>query len=139
MIVGLDSMCSHHLFIDKTDFVSDIKPIIPFEIHGAGRNIKAIWFYWSSGILYDKLLLNAYYAPIAPVWLISLLQLGGDTGETSTLWSGGIKSIFPWNFYSQVISQLDHLSFFKAIVKDMDNLYDTSVWQLQQCSELGDI
>ena len=42
VIVGLDSMCSRHLFIDESDFVSEIKPIKPFKIHGIGGNIKAI-------------------------------------------------------------------------------------------------
>ncbi len=104
VIIGLDSMCSRHLFIDKSDFVSDIKPIVPFDIHGVGGNIEAIGqgtvrlrFRCSSGTLHDKLLFNAYYAPNAPVRLISVPQLGRDTGETSTLCTSGCKSIFTWN------------------------------------------
>lgn len=104
VIVGLDSMCSRHLFPDKSDFASKIKSIVPFEIHGVGGNIKAIgqgtvWlrFRCSSGILHDKLLSNAYYEPNAPVCLISIPQLGRDIGETSTLCTGGSKSIFTWD------------------------------------------
>jgi hypothetical protein len=65
VIIGLDSMCSRHLFIDKSDFVSDIKPIVPLDIHGVGGNIEAIgqgtvrlWFRCSSWTLHDKLLFN---------------------------------------------------------------------------------
>jgi hypothetical protein len=61
VIVGLDSMCSRHLFFDPSDFVSEIKPITPFDIHGVGGNIQAIgqgtvrlWFRCSSGILHDS-------------------------------------------------------------------------------------
>jgi hypothetical protein len=64
VIAGLDLMCSHHLFTDKSDFVSEIKPIILFAIHGIGRNIEAIGqgtvrlqFHCSSGILHVKLFL----------------------------------------------------------------------------------
>jgi hypothetical protein len=83
MIVGLDSMCSHHLFFDKSNFVPKIKLIVTFAIHGVGGNIEAIgqgtvklWFHCSSGLLHDKLLLNAYYASNAPVCMISIPQLG---------------------------------------------------------------
>jgi hypothetical protein len=41
-LVGLDSLCSRHLFNSKSDFVSKIEPIKPFSIHGVGGNIKAI-------------------------------------------------------------------------------------------------
>jgi len=104
VIVGLDSMCSCHLFIDKSDFVSDIKPITPFDIQGVGGNIQAIgqgtvqlWFHCSNGLSHDKLLPNAYFAPNAPVCLISIPLLGRDTAEYSTLCTGGVKSVLTWN------------------------------------------
>jgi hypothetical protein len=98
VIVGLDSMCSHHLFIDKSAFVSDIKPITPFDIQGVGGNIRAIGqgtvrlrFCCSNGSSHDKLLPNAYFAPNAPVHLISIHQLGRDSAESSTLCTGGVN------------------------------------------------
>jgi hypothetical protein len=104
VIVGLDSMCSRHLYIDKSDFVSDIKPITPFDIQGVGGNLQAIgqgtvrlWFCCSNGSSHDKLLPNAYFALNAPVRLISIPQLGRDTAESSTLCTGGVKSVLTWD------------------------------------------
>jgi len=42
VLIRLDSLCSRHLFPAKSDFISEIKPIGPFDIHGVGGNIKAI-------------------------------------------------------------------------------------------------
>ncbi|MFN9981430.1 MAG: hypothetical protein ACK53Y_16005, partial [bacterium] len=42
VIIGLDSLCSRHLFPAKSDFISEIQPIEPFDIHGIGGNIQAI-------------------------------------------------------------------------------------------------
>jgi hypothetical protein len=85
-IIGLDSLCSRHLFSDLSDFVSDLTPITPFEIHGVGGNIKAISkgsvrlrFRDSTGTIRDKILSNAYHAPNCPVRLISIPQLARDT------------------------------------------------------------
>lgn len=102
-MVGLDSLCSRHLFPVKADFVSEISPIEPFGIQGVGGDIKAIGkgtvrirFYCDKGIPQDKLLLNAYYAPKCPVRLISIPQLARDTNESSSLCTGGNQSILTW-------------------------------------------
>jgi hypothetical protein len=102
-MVGLDSLCSRHLFPDKTNFVSDITPIEPFGIQGVGGDIKAIGkgtvrirFYCDRDIPQDKLLPNAYYAPKCPVRLISIPQLARDTNDSSSLCTGDHKSIFKW-------------------------------------------
>jgi hypothetical protein len=102
-MVGLDSLCSRHLFPSKSDFVSQILPIDPFGIQGVGGDIKAIgkgtvrlWFRCDKGILHDKLLHNAYYAPRCPVCLVSIPQLARDTNESSSLCTGGNQSIFTW-------------------------------------------
>jgi hypothetical protein len=42
VIVGLDTLASSHLFPVISDFVSQIQPIAPIDIHGVGGNIKAI-------------------------------------------------------------------------------------------------
>jgi hypothetical protein len=103
-IVGLDSSCSRHLFYDKSDFITKIVPIQPFSIQGVGGDIKAIgvgtvrlWFHDSTGVLHDKVLENAYYAPKSPVRLISIPQLARDTNETSSLCTGGNESTLIWD------------------------------------------
>lgn len=40
-------------------------------------------------------------------------------------------------FYSQVMQQPDHKDFIKTIVKELGDLFDTEVWRLCKCSELG--
>jgi hypothetical protein len=102
-VVGLDSLCSRHLFPDKSDFVSTIIPIEHLEVQGVGGGIKAIGkgtvrirFRCDQGILHDKLLRNAYFAPTCPVRLISIPQLARDPNETSSLCTGGNKSTFTW-------------------------------------------
>jgi hypothetical protein len=42
VIIGLDSLCSRHLFFELSDFVSELTPITPFKIHGVGGDISAI-------------------------------------------------------------------------------------------------
>ena len=42
-MVGLDSLCSRHLFPSKSDFVSQILPIDPFGIQGVGGGYKGNW------------------------------------------------------------------------------------------------
>jgi hypothetical protein len=103
MIIGLDSLCSRHLFSDLSDFLSDLIPITPFEIHGVGGNIKPISkgsvrlrFWDSTGAINDKLLSNVYYAPKCPVRLISIPQLARDTNGCSSLCTGGSQSVFTW-------------------------------------------
>jgi hypothetical protein len=109
-LVGLDSLCSHHLFNSKSDFVSKIEPIEPFSIQGVGGNIKAIGvgcvricFRDVDSVLHDKILKNVYYAPKSPVRLISIPQLARDTKEASHLCTGGKKSVFTWDGISVTI------------------------------------
>jgi hypothetical protein len=103
-IVGLDSLCSRHLFYDKSNFITKIVPVQPFSIQGVGGNIKAIGigtvrlrFHDSTGVLHDKVLENVYYAPKSPVRLISIPQLARDTNETSSLCNGGNESTLIWD------------------------------------------
>jgi hypothetical protein len=103
VIIGLDSLCSRHLFPAKSDFISEIQPIEPFDIHGIGGNIQAIGqgtvqvrFRDPSGLLHNKQLVNAYYAPNAHVWLLSIAQLARDTNEQSNLCTGGTQSTLTW-------------------------------------------
>jgi len=42
-------------------------------------------------------------------------------------------------FYGQAINQPDHPSFIKAMVKEVDDLFNNGVWQLRRRSELGHI
>jgi hypothetical protein len=102
-MVGLDSLCSQHLFPSKFDFVSKISLIEPFGIQGVGGDIKAIGqgtvrihFHDDNGSLRDKLLKNAYFAPKCPVCLISIPQLARGTNEASHLCTGGTHSGFTW-------------------------------------------
>jgi hypothetical protein len=104
VLIGLDSHCSRLLFPAKSDFISEIKPIAPFDVHGVGGTIKAIGqgtvrlrFRDSSGLLHDKLLVNAYYAPNVPVHLLSIPQLARDTNKRSNLCTGGTQSILTWD------------------------------------------
>jgi hypothetical protein len=92
------------LFYDKSDFITKINPIQPFRIQGVGGDIKAIGigkvrlrFHDTNGILHDKVLANAYYAPKSPVCLISIPQLTRDTNENSSLCTGGNKSTLTWD------------------------------------------
>jgi hypothetical protein len=103
VIIGLDSLCSRHLFPAKSDFISEIQPIEPFDIDGVGGNIQAIGqgtvqvhFWDPSGLLHDKQLVNVYYAPNAPVWLLSIPQLARDTKKQSNLCTGGTQSTLTW-------------------------------------------
>jgi hypothetical protein len=103
-ILGLDSLCSRHLFYDKSDFVTKITPIQPFSIQGVGGDIKAIGigkvrlhFHDTNGVLHDKILEKAYYAPKSPVRLISIPQLARDTNEKSSLCTGGNQSTLIWD------------------------------------------
>jgi hypothetical protein len=40
-------------------------------------------------------------------------------------------------FYSQAMQQPDHQDFIKAMVKEVDDLFDTGVWRLCRRSDLG--
>jgi hypothetical protein len=42
VVVGLDTLASQHLLFFTLDFISEIKPITPLDIHGVGGNIQAI-------------------------------------------------------------------------------------------------
>jgi hypothetical protein len=42
VIIGLDSLCSRHLFCEPSNFVSELTPITPFKIHGVGGNISVV-------------------------------------------------------------------------------------------------
>jgi len=103
VIIKLDSLCSRHLFPAKSDFISEIQPIEPFDINGVSGNIQAIGqgtvricFRDPSGLLHDKQLVNAYYAPNAPVRLLSIPQLARDTNKQSNLCTGGTHSTLTW-------------------------------------------
>jgi hypothetical protein len=103
-IVGLDSLYSRHLFYDKSDFITKIAPIQPFSVQGVGGDIKAIGigkvrlrFHDTNGILHDKILEKACFAPKSPVCLISIPQLARDTNENSSLCTGGNQSILIWD------------------------------------------
>jgi hypothetical protein len=115
VIIGLDSLCSRHLFSDKSDFISDLTPVEPFEIHGVGGNMQAVSkgnvrlrFRDSDGKIHDKVLQNAYYAPESPVRLISIPQLVRDTDDRSSLSTGGFRSVFVWDGDSTTVSHTTH-------------------------------
>jgi hypothetical protein len=96
-IIGLDSLCSCHLFNSKSDSVTALEPIKPFSIQGFGGDIKAIgmgcvriFFHDTVGVLHDKILNNIYYAPKSPVCLISIPQLARDTKKASCLYQSSL-------------------------------------------------
>lgn len=86
VIIGLDSLCSRHLFSHFCYFIYVLQPIAPFEIYDVGENIKAvskgnvcIRYHDSTGIIQDKILLNAFHAPKSSIHLIFIPQLAHDT------------------------------------------------------------
>lgn len=115
VVVGLDTLASHHLFPSTSDFVSEI-PVTPLDIYGVGGNIQAVGqgnmqfrFCCSSGKLHDKILHNAYHAPNVPVQLISIPQLGRDTGEQSYICTGGgAQPTLIWNDSSITLQHSVH-------------------------------
>lgn len=91
-IVGLDSLCIRHLFYSKSDFIAKIAPIKPYSIQGIGGDIKAIGigkhrtrFYNTDGMLHDKILDNAYYAP-------SYFFCSSKDSAIISLWLSGLSS-----------------------------------------------
>ena len=42
-------------------------------------------------------------------------------------------------FYGQAMNQPDRPTFIKAMVKEIDDLFQNDVWQLCHCTEVGDI
>ena len=80
--VGLDNMCSRHLFSNKSDFIGKILPIDPLEICGVaggftakGEGTVRVRFHNDAGVLVDKKIYKALYAPESMVRLISITQL----------------------------------------------------------------
>ena len=87
-LVGLDNMCSRHLFSAKHDFIGDIIPIDPLEICGVaggftakGEGTVRIRFRNDDGKLVDRKIYKALYAPDSAVRLISITQLARQAPE----------------------------------------------------------
>jgi hypothetical protein len=102
VIVGLNSLCSRHLFSDISDFVSDLTPIAPFEIHGVGGTVRVskgnvrLQHCDSNGNIKDKIsrciLCSQNSSPP-----ISIPQWARDTDDCSSLSTGGFLSVFVWD------------------------------------------
>jgi hypothetical protein len=81
-LVGLDNMCSRHLFSDKNDFIGQLTTIDPLEISGVAGGLTAtgegtvrVRFRNDKGLLIDKNITKALYVPESSVRLISITQL----------------------------------------------------------------
>jgi len=106
-LVGLDNMCSRHLFSEKSDFIGPIVTIDPLEISGVAGGLTAtgegtvrLRFRNDKGKLVDKNIYKALYVPDSSVRLISVTQLARQApndyetkvttfkDKTELLWEG---------------------------------------------------
>jgi hypothetical protein len=98
--IGLDTLCSKHLFPFKNDFITGIVPVTPVDISDIGGEITIqgkgtvrLRICGDDGKWIDKLIHNMYFAPSSPVWLLLIMQLCRECSVTEIIGKGDTNTL----------------------------------------------